>query len=231
VTEPATRQSLRPPAGPTIAGLVLAAGAGRRMGRPKALVTLRGEPLVDRAVRTLAAGGCSPVLAVLGASVDEVLAAAALPGATVVVNDDWASGMGSSLRAGLAALAALDDGSDRGVSETGDAGGGPVDAVLVALVDQPTLTAAAVTRLLDAHRATRVGATVASYGGMQRNPVVLDRSVWAQVSAAAVGELGARAFLRANPGLVHTVACDDVATPDDVDTPGDLERMEQQLCS
>ena len=83
----------------SVAGVLLAAGEGSRFGGPKAVAELDGERLVDRAVRVLRLGGCDPVVVVLGAAVVEV------PGADlVVVNPDWATGMGSSLRAGLAAL-------------------------------------------------------------------------------------------------------------------------------
>ena len=82
----------------TVAGLVLAAGAGRRFGGPKALVELDGERLVDRMVRVLRAGGCQPLVVVAGA------VPLAVSGATVVDNPDWRTGMGSSLRSGLAAL-------------------------------------------------------------------------------------------------------------------------------
>ena len=75
-------------------GLVLAAGAGQRMGGPKAPLAVAGQRLVDRAVRVLREGGCDPVLVVLGAWVGDV------PGAEVVVNADWASGLGSSLEPG-----------------------------------------------------------------------------------------------------------------------------------
>ena len=112
---PARRGALRPPAHrdqPVApAGLLLAAGAGRRMGRPKALVELDGEPLVVRALRTLAEGGAAPVVVVLGARADEVRAV--LPaGVRRVEAPDWAEGMGASLRAGLAALEALGAGPD-----------------------------------------------------------------------------------------------------------------------
>lgn len=80
------------------AGLLLAAGEGARLGTPKALVVLGGERLVDRGVRVLREGGCNPVLVVLGAAVVPVR------GAVVVRNPDWRTGMGSSLRTGLAAL-------------------------------------------------------------------------------------------------------------------------------
>ncbi|MFN8159412.1 MAG: NTP transferase domain-containing protein, partial [Candidatus Nanopelagicales bacterium] len=108
------------------AGLVLAAGEGRRFGGPKAPYVVDGERLVDRAVRLLREAGCSPVVVVLGAWVGDV------PEATVVVNDGWSEGMGSSLRTGLDALSAYDD----------------VDRALVTLVDLVGLTSAAVQRVL-----------------------------------------------------------------------------------
>ncbi len=116
----------------TVAGLVLAAGEGRRFGGPKAVALLAGERLVDRAVRTLTEAGCSPVVVVSGAVDLEV------PGARVVANPLWRTGMGSSLRAGLADLA--------GSGEPGDA---EVEAAVVFLVDTPWLTADAVRRLVE----------------------------------------------------------------------------------
>src|SRR5919199_3552990 len=87
----------------TVAGLVLAAGGGRRYGMPKALVEYEGSLLVERAVRT-ASSVCDPVLVVLGAGAVEVRERADLGGATVLVNRDWATGMASSLRTGLDGL-------------------------------------------------------------------------------------------------------------------------------
>lgn len=171
------------------------------MGRPKALVRFGRELLVERGIRLLRDGGCSPVHVVLGAAYDEAVAAA---GDVIVVrNEDWASGMGSSLRAGLASLPAS------------------VDAVVVALVDQPLVGAEAVRRLIAAADSP---AAVATYGGQPRNPVLLSRSIWPEVSALAVGDKGARAWLRSHPDQVHLVPCDDTGSPDDLDTPEDLER-------
>ena len=186
----------------TVAGLLLAAGAGRRMGGPKALVELDGEPLVRRGIRLLAQGGCDPVTVVVGASADRVRPLC--DGATVVEAADWATGMAASLRAGLAALDA--------------------DACVVALVDQPLVTAAAVERLRAAHAGGAVAA-VATYDGRPRNPVLLDRTTWAGVAEAASGDDGARTWLRAHPDLVTAVDCTDVGAPDDLDTPQDLEAL------
>ena len=78
--------------------MLLAAGAGRRLGRPKALVEVGGARLVDHGVRVLADGGADPVVVVTGA------APVTVPGVIMAVNPDWASGMGSSLAAGLRAV-------------------------------------------------------------------------------------------------------------------------------
>lgn len=180
-------------------GLLLAAGAGRRFGGPKALARLDGERLVDRAVRTLRAGGCSDVLAVAGAvplrDVD----------AQVVTNVDWPTGMGSSLRRGLAAAAR---------------GGWP--AAVVLLVDTPWVGPDAVRRLLDAWRDAEPLAAQATYDGVPGHPVLFAREVWTAVGEAAVGDRGARAWLAAHPGDVRHVPCEGTGDPRDVDLPDDL---------
>jgi len=188
------------------AGLLLAAGEGRRLGTPKALVEVDGELLVDRAARMLADGGCSPVVVVLGAAAPQVTARARLADAIVVVNDDWSQGMGSSLRTGLTVLTEL----------------GAASAV-VALVDQPKVGSDVVRRLLD-HPGGKP-AVAAAYDGRQGNPVRLDASVWAEVAAAAEGDVGARAWMRSHPESVEVVACDDLGVDDDIDTVEDLARL------
>jgi len=189
----------------TVAGLLLAAGGGSRFGGPKALVELDGALLVERAVQVLRDGGCAPVLVVLGAQADRVRAATDLP--DVVVAPDWADGMGASLRAGLARLAQ-----------------GPAQACVVGLVDQPLVGSAAVERLRSAWQAGAVAA-VATYGGRPRNPVLLGRTVWADVAAAASGDAGARTWLRGHPDLVTPVPCDDTGSPYDIDTTEDLAAL------
>lgn len=184
----------------SIAGLLLAAGEGRRLGQPKALVHVGDRRLVDLGVDLMRAGGCAPVVVVLGAAVTDV------SDARVVVNADWQRGMGSSLRAGLAAMPEH------------------ADAVVVALVDQPLVGAEAVRRLLAAY-ATGARAAVATYGGAPRNPVLLDRSVWAEVAALAEGDTGARGWLRAHAEQVTPVPCDGTGEPTDIDTEDDLAAL------
>jgi CTP:molybdopterin cytidylyltransferase MocA len=189
-----------------VAGIVLAAGSGSRFGGPKALVRFGDELLVERACRLLTEGGCDPLLAVLGAAHELVRARAALPPLTVL-NPDWPTGIGSSVRAGLAAVPA------------------EVGAAVVALADEPLVGAESVRRLLAAHRdglPPGVRAVVATYAGQQRNPVLLTRDVFAAVAAAATGDRGARVWLRSHPDQVIGVPCDDTGDALDVDTPDDL---------
>lgn len=174
-------------------GLVLAAGAGRRFGRPKALVEFRGSRLVDRAVALLHAGGCERVVVVSGAVELDV------SGVEVVHNPLWHTGMGSSLRAGLTAV------------------GG--DDVVVAPVDMPWLGAESVRRVM----AADAPLAIATYGGVRAHPVLLGASHHAGIAASAVGDAGARHYLREHSRLVVEVPCDDTGSPRDVDRPEDLD--------
>ncbi|MEU4270811.1 nucleotidyltransferase family protein [Streptomyces sp. NPDC026092] len=196
---------------PLVAGLLLAAGGGRRLGgRPKALLTHRGRPLVEHAVRVLREGGCEVIHVVLGASAELVRERARLPGCVLVDNPEWAEGMGSSLRAGLASLAA----------ETL-----PVDAALVSLVDQPGIGAEAVDRVRSAYR-SRDALAAASYDGKRGHPVLFGADRWAGIAAGAVGDQGARDYLKTHRDAITLVDCSDVAEPYDIDTEADLAHLE-----
>ena len=98
-------------------------------------------------------------------------------------------------------------------------------AVVVALADQPNVGAGSIGLLRQAHAAGAVAA-VATYDGKPRNPVLLSRTVWAEVAALAEGDTGARPWLRAHPELVVEVPCDATGSPEDVDTPADLAALE-----
>lgn len=192
----------------SVAGLLLAAGGGRRLGgRPKALLRHRGELLVERGARTLRQAGCRPVYVVLGAAREEVRARAALPDCHLVDSPHWQQGLSASLRAGLAALHR-----------------GPADAAVVLLVDQPHIGPEAVARLTAAHSG---GASLAAacYGGRPGHPVLLGREHWEAVATRAREDRGARDYLRAHADEVALVECSDVATPDDIDLPADLARL------
>jgi CTP:molybdopterin cytidylyltransferase MocA len=184
----------------SVAGILLAAGEGKRLGQPKALVEFGGITLAERGVVLLRDGGAAPVVVVTGAVVVD------LPGVLTVDNPRWRSGMGSSLAAGLATVPRS------------------CTAAVIALADQPLIGPEAVRRLIAAH-AAGAGVAVATYGGQPRNPVLLAREHWAEVAGLATGDAGARPFLRAHPELVTHVECGDTGRPDDVDTPSDLEQL------
>ncbi len=224
--------SIRPSS--RVAGLLLAAGAGQRMGRPKALMRhADGRSWVATAVRVLVDGGCSGVLVVIGAQGEEVEAELATvtppPAARIdaVRAHDWQAGMGASLRTGLAAVAS-----------TG------ARAALVHLVDTPDVGADVVARLLaacsdqdggdqdggdqdggDQDGGDQDGANDhvlarAGYQGVPGHPVLIGRAHWAGVADAAVGDVGARAYLARRQ--VRLVECGDLATGCDLDSPEDL---------
>ncbi|MEV0091258.1 nucleotidyltransferase family protein [Streptomyces sp. NPDC050738] len=192
-----------------VAGLLLAAGGGRRLGgRPKALLEHRGRPLVEHAVEVLREGGCEVVHVVLGAAAAEVRERAELPGCVLVENPEWEEGMGSSLRAGLGSLAS---------SGLGGA--------LVSLVDQPGIGARAVARVLDAYRSP-TSLAAAAYDGKRGHPVLFGAGHWEPIAESAVGDRGARDYLRAHREAITLVECGDVAEDYDIDTAADLIHLE-----
>ena len=171
-------------------GLLLAAGAGRRYGGPKALV----DGWLDHALTALAEGGCAERTVVLGAEAERVRALVPA-GVGVVVADDWAEGMGASLRAGLSALA-------------------DSDAVLVTLVDLPDVGADVVRRLVAGAEDVRALAR-ATYDGRPGHPVLFGHDHLAGAAASTHGDTGARDYLSAHGAAL--VECGDLATGYDVD--------------
>ncbi|MEV6168624.1 nucleotidyltransferase family protein [Streptomyces sp. NPDC051954] len=193
----------------TVAGLLLAAGGGRRLGgRPKALLEHRGRPLVEHAVGVLRTAGCTRVHVVLGAQAAAVRERARLEGCVLVENPEWEQGMGSSLRAGLDSLA-----------------GTPARAALVSLVDQPGIGPEAVARVLAAHKGEE-SLVSAAYDGVRGHPVLFGAAHWAGIAATATGDRGARAYLKAHEEAITLVECGDVAEAYDIDTEGDLGHLE-----
>lgn len=184
---------------PAVTGIVLAAGAGRRLGRPKADVELGGLRLVDRAVRTLRDGGCAEVLAVLRPE------QAGAAGARTVVNPDPDRGMGSSLRCALAELAA-DPRSQ---------------ACVVLLADLVGVRPDEVAAVISRHRAG-AGIVAVRRAGQRSHPVLVSRRWYPEFAAAAVGDQGGRDFFDRHPDA--TSFLDYPAPLADIDTPEDLSR-------
>jgi molybdenum cofactor cytidylyltransferase len=189
------------------AGVVLAAGASRRMGRAKQLLPVRGRPLLEGVVASACASRLDEVLVVLGARADEILAAVDLGRARVVHNPDHTVGMSTSLRVGMAGL------------------GTDVDRAVVILGDQPAISAELLNRLLDMQQDSGLPAAALSFGGLLHPPVVLARELWGDLESLE-GDVGCRAVIRAHPELVAQLPAEgDLNHPVDVDTPEDYARL------
>ncbi|HEY2702788.1 MAG TPA: nucleotidyltransferase family protein [Candidatus Dormibacteraeota bacterium] len=186
------------------AGVVLAAGASRRMGRPKQLLPLGGTTLLGTVLAAARGARLDEVVLVLGAEAGSIGAALDTRGVRVVIAADHAEGMGASLRTGVAAL------------------GPEVERVAILLGDQPRVGPALVDAVLEHHRRSGLPAAAVSSGGVLQPPVVADRRLWPQLLGAR-GDSGLRALLRAAPGMVATLSVDGAAI--DVDTPDDYRRL------
>ena len=191
--------------------VLLAAGEGSRLGQgPKALLPFRGGLLVEHCVAELFRGGCTRVVVVLGAGAAAIRCRANLGTAAVVVNDGWAEGMATSFQCGVSSAAGQHP---------------QPDFLLLAVVDQPGLTAAAVRRVLAAAAPGRISAAAYALPGAaprRGHPVLFPAGLARRAAAAASGDRGARIFLAENPHLVDLVDCTGAGDGRDVDVPADL---------
>ena len=186
-----------------IFGIVLAGGASVRMGEPKQLLRLRGEPLVRRAAAA-ALEHCARVFVVTGAIRRPIVDALAGLSVEVVVNDDWREGMASSIRAGVVAM--------------------PPDAAacLVCLTDQPRVGAAEIGKLVDAWRLAPQSIAASRYAGALGVPALFPAEYFGQL-AGLRGDRGARSLIGAAPDVI-CVDLPEAAV--DLDTPEDVRRMD-----
>jgi molybdenum cofactor cytidylyltransferase len=189
------------------AGVILAAGASRRMGEPKQLLPVHGRPLLEAALAAACESRLDEVVVVLGAHADEIRRTVRLGRARVVLNPAYAEGMSTSLRAGIASL------------------GSRVGRAVVILGDQPDISAEVVDLLLDTQAASGLPAAALSFDGLLHPPVVLAREMWGDIESLE-GDVGCRALVRAHPELVAAVAADRPGGhPVDIDTREDFERL------
>lgn len=195
-----------------VAIAILAAGRGSRFGGnfPKPLAMFRGRSLVSYALKAADDSGLAPILLVVGYNSQQV-AAAALPGVSIVHNLQWQSGIASSLKQALWMLEPNKS----------------IDALCIGLADQPFVTAACYRRLVAAYH-EGASFVVATYEGSRRNPVLLARSLWFDAMKLE-GDEGARQLMRVYS--VVEVSCDRIGNPHDIDTKDDLQQLETEVVS
>lgn len=191
-----------------VPAIILAAGASRRLGRPKQLVEFRGETLLARTIGMAHGAGAEPVLVILGAYADTISQSAALDQVVTVLNPDWQEGMASSIRAGIRILASCVPDSP---------------GATILNCDQPRLSTEHLRKLFEKFEANSTRAIVASgYNGIRGVPAVFPRTMFPRLLALH-GDRGARAIL-ADP------ECEIAEVPfaggeADIDLPADLDHL------
>jgi molybdenum cofactor cytidylyltransferase len=189
-----------------LAAVILAAGGSSRMGQPKQLLRFRGSSLLRRAIDTARAVPTEQVIVVLGYAADQLLPELADTGATVVLNDQWAEGVSTSLRGGLAAVAS----EARGV--------------FVYPADMPLVTPEALRELARRQQVSGRPAAMTEAGGVRGVPVFITRSLFPSLMIQE-GDVGGAQYLRAHPEAVEAVHFDDPDLIRDVDRPEDYSRL------
>ena len=191
----------------TCAAVILAAGASTRLGQPKQLVCIGGEPLLVRTVRLAREAGCEPVVVVIGFEAQRMREALAGIPAVIVENPGWQSGMGSSLRFGVAALAQVVPGSS---------------AVLLLVCDQIALSAGFLNELRRVHELSEKPITAAHYAGRAGVPAIFTARFFPELLKVE-GDRGARAILERHAAEVALVEFEDGVI--DLDTPEQLRHL------
>ena len=164
----------------SVAAIIAAAGASRRLGQPKQLVPVNGEPLLQRAVRSAIEAGAKPVFVVLGAHRQDIQSAIDFGSARVIVNDAWEEGIASSIQAGVKAV------------ETEAAG---CSGVLLMTCDQPRVTSGHLRKMIEEFDTRKKVVMIASlYAGTRGTPAIFPRAMFADLLGLR-GDKGARGLL------------------------------------
>ena len=192
-----------------VAAVLLAAGAARRFGSQKLLHPVAGAPLVRHSAESLLSAALEAVLVVVGSDAHAVRAALDGLPVRIVEATDWEEGMAASLRAGVGAL------------------GDDVEAVVIALGDEPSVGAGVIDPLVAAWRTGAALVVAPTFGGAQRPPVLFDRALFPELLALR-GDHGARRVIARVPARVQLVPL-DLPEPHDVDRIEDVDAVEREV--
>jgi molybdenum cofactor cytidylyltransferase len=191
-----------------MAGLILAAGESSRMGSDKALLAYRGRTFLETIILNLRNAGTEKITVVLGHHAEEIQRAVDLAGVQVVFNRDYQRGQTSSLQTGLAALQEFSP-----------------EAVILCLVDHPTVSAAVMTKLKGRFERARPSVVIPTCEGQHGHPVVIGREVFSELLALRPDE-GANTVVRKYRNATQFVEVDDRGIFLDVDDPETYHRLE-----
>ncbi len=189
-----------------LAGVVLAAGESRRMGRPKQLLPFGERTILERVVDTLLTVGVGEVVVVLGHLVDPVRAVLGDRPVRVVINASYRQGMLSSVKCGVRAI------------------GAGYDAVLFALGDQPHIEYTVVSEVIQAYRTGHAGIVIPRYGAKKGHPIIINLQKYREAIVNLPEEVGLNILMQEHADDVRLI---DVATDDivrDIDVPDDYTR-------
>lgn len=195
-------------AGP-VAGIVLAAGTSSRMGQNKLLFELDGETLLRRVVSRAAAAGLDPVVVVLGYEADRALGELSGLACEPVVNPDYARGINTSLRTGIAEVPA------RAV------------AAVVILADMPFVTHRMIATLVERYRESNAPLVISDYAGVNAPPMLYDRSLFAELQAMEGEGCGKQVVKRHRSEALKVVWPPSALA--DLDVPDDYQRAKAEL--
>lgn len=190
-----------------VAALIAAAGSSSRLGQPKQLLMIDGEPMLQRAIGFAREAGASPVFVVLGAHREAIEGGVDFAAVKIVANEAWEEGIASSIRAGMEAVA----------SEAPEASG-----VLLMICDQPRATAEHLRRMIRVFSQSSDSAVASVYAGGRGTPAIFPRTAFADLSALR-GDKGARGLLTKSPWPVSEISLEGGEI--DIDRPEDLARL------
>ena len=180
----------------------------RRMGTPKQLLRLAGETILEHTLKNVRASAVSEIVLVLGFAADSVEKEISTERVKIVHNQDYQQGMGTSLRMGLAAVDARSN------------------AALIVLADQPFVRPETINQLIAYHQESRPQITIPMYKGFRGNPVLLDRSVFAELQSLT-GDVGCRAIFGSHAESIRKLPVEDIGILLDIDSQEEYQKLEK----